>query len=254
MTSLPAPTLLHALNPAEPAQADRLMRGALAGLLRWQLSARPTPLAQLDAAHIAAQRAQDLDGFATGFVLRGRGLVWNDKERAIWDRVAAALLEQAQAQPTIAVHGRWTADRLVLGNGEWSAAEPELTATGPVGWDLVGLLRDPAFDWEEPQEIDWAIRWWDAARHAALPVDADFGAFWRAHEWLGLQRQLVQLGALYREPPDRPPTAKALDEALAVARLLAGAGRTALRYGPLKPLLRLLEPLSGAQVSAGFTF
>jgi hypothetical protein len=28
----------------------------------------------------------------------------------------------------------------------------------------------------------------------------------------------------------------------------------ALRYGPLKPLLRLLEPLSGARVQAGFTF
>jgi aminoglycoside/choline kinase family phosphotransferase len=254
MTSSPDATLLQVLNPADPAQADRLMRAALAGLLRWQLSARPAPLQRLD----AAPMARGLEDFASACAARGPGGRWTDRERATWDRVAAALVEQAQAQPFVAVHGHWTADRLVLREGAWTAAAAgadalapaPATASGPVCWDLVGLLRDPAFDWEEAQEIDWAIRWWDAARHAGLPVDADFGAFWRAHEWLGLQRQLVHLGQRYREPPLGPPAAPSSTE----ARLLSGAGRTALRYGPLKPLLRLLEPLSGAQVSAGFTF
>ena len=30
--------------------------------------------------------------------------------------------------------------------------------------------------------------------------------------------------------------------------------KVALRYAPLQPLLRLLEPLSGATVRAGYTF
>ncbi|HSC01551.1 MAG TPA: aminoglycoside phosphotransferase, partial [Burkholderiaceae bacterium] len=37
-------------------------------------------------------------------------------------------------------------------------------------------------------------------------------------------------------------------------RFFAYATRVALRYGPLTPLLALLEPLSGQAVRAGYTF
>jgi hypothetical protein len=37
-------------------------------------------------------------------------------------------------------------------------------------------------------------------------------------------------------------------------RFFAYATKVALRYRPLAPLLRLLEPLSGAAVKAGYTF
>jgi hypothetical protein len=36
--------------------------------------------------------------------------------------------------------------------------------------------------------------------------------------------------------------------------LLAAASKVALRYGPLKPLLRLLQPLQGETLGAGYTF
>ncbi len=37
-------------------------------------------------------------------------------------------------------------------------------------------------------------------------------------------------------------------------RFFGYATQVALRYRPLAPLLRLLEPLSGAAVKAGYTF
>ena len=37
-------------------------------------------------------------------------------------------------------------------------------------------------------------------------------------------------------------------------RFFSYAQRVALRYAPLRPLLKLLEPLSGASVRAGYTF
>jgi N-acetylmuramate 1-kinase len=37
-------------------------------------------------------------------------------------------------------------------------------------------------------------------------------------------------------------------------RFFGYAQRVALRYAPLRPLLALLEPMSGARLGAGFTF
>jgi len=42
------------------------------------------------------------------------------------------------------------------------------------------------------------VRYWERARKAGLPVDADFGAFWRDFEWMGVQRQLKVLGIFAR--------------------------------------------------------
>ena len=41
---------------------------------------------------------------------------------------------------------------------------------GPIGYDVASLLRDAFISWEEEQELDWAIRYWEAARKASLPV------------------------------------------------------------------------------------
>ena len=69
---------------------------------------------------------------------------------------------------------------------------------GPITYDLVSLLRDAYIEWDEERQIDWAVRYWERARGAGLPVDADFGAFWRDFEWMGVQRQLKVLGIFAR--------------------------------------------------------
>jgi N-acetylmuramate 1-kinase len=172
---------------------------------------------------------------------------WNAAEQALWARVGAQLVGSAQAQPRVAVRGGWSlAD---------AAAPPDDRAavTGPITCDIAALLRDGGVAEDEGAELDLAIRWWDGARRAGLPVDPDFGECWRALEWMGLQRQLMLLGQACR---DTPGSGAAADTAHAarLANLLAGASKVALRYGPLKPLLRLLQPLQGETVGAGYTF
>ena len=88
--------------------------------------------------------------------------------------------------------------------------------------------------------LDLAVRWWQLARNAGLPVEADFGETWRALEWMSLLQRLLQLAT---------PSDKATE-----ARLLGQASRVALRYASLKPLLHLLQPLGAAAPEAGFTF
>jgi N-acetylmuramate 1-kinase len=125
---------------------------------------------------------------------------------------------------------------------------------GPITYDLVSLLRDAFISWDEAQEIDWAVRWWQQARSAGLPLgdvfEADFGEFWRALEWMGLQRHLKLMGIFCRlKHRDGKP--HHVDD---LPRFFQYATRVAMRYGPLKPLLALLEPLSGRRVAQAFTF
>ena len=72
------------------------------------------------------------------------------------------------------------------------------------------------------------MRWWQQARRAGLPVDADFGEFWRALEWMGLQRHLKVLGIFCRlkHRDGKPRYAEDLP------RFFAYAQRVALRYTP----------------------
>jgi hypothetical protein len=67
---------------------------------------------------------------------------------------------------------------------------------GPISYDVASLFRDAYLSWPEERVIDWVARYWEQAKRAQLPVDPDFGAFYRALEWMGLQRHLKVLGIL----------------------------------------------------------
>ncbi len=69
---------------------------------------------------------------------------------------------------------------------------------GPVTYDIASLMRDAFLSWDEEFVLDITIRYWTAARKAGLPVDEDFGAFYRAVEWMGLQRHLKVAGIFAR--------------------------------------------------------
>ena len=68
-------------------------------------------------------------------------------------------------------------------------------------------------------------------------MDADFGEFWRACEWMGLQRHLKVLGIFarinYRD--GKPRYLADTPRFIKYARDVAG------RYRELAPLLKLLE-------------
>jgi aminoglycoside/choline kinase family phosphotransferase len=113
---------------------------------------------------------------------------------------------------------------------------------GPITYDVASLLRDAFISWEEEQEIDWAVRYWQAARKAGLPMPDDFGDFWRELEWMGLQRHLKVLGIFCRLKHRDAKPAYSKD----LPRFFAYAHKVSARYNALRPLSRLLEPLMGA--------
>ena len=104
----------------------------------------------------------------------------------------------------------------------WGAftGQPEMTRSALEALDSVGL-----------------------ADKAGLPVDRDFGEFWRALEWMGLQRHLKVLGIFSRLKHRDGKPAYSAD----LPRFFAYAHKVAARYSELRPLARLLEPLMGAE-------
>ena len=113
---------------------------------------------------------------------------------------------------------------------------------GPISYDVASLLRDAFISWDEEQEIDWAVRYWERRARPALPVPDDFGEFWRAARMDGPAAPPEGAGHLL--PPEAPRRQAAYSADL--PRFFAYAHKVATRYNALRPLSRLLEPLMGA--------
>ena len=246
LTDLGDQQYLQALQAADEAQADRLMRQALTSLVRWQQGVAADTLPVFDAAQIGRELAL----FPQWCVQREFGQTWNAAQQTAWTSVVELLTRDLLAQPAIAVHSDWMPRNLMVCDEGPGILDFQDAVRGPITYDLASLLRDAFLSWDEARQIDWAVRWWEQARAAGLPVERDFGELWRQLEWTGLQRHLRILGVFCRLK-HRDGKAAYVQE---LPRFFGYATQVAQRYRPLAPLLRLLEPLSGAAVQTGYTF
>jgi hypothetical protein len=240
---------LDALREADAARADALMRDAITALVQWQARVPADTLPPYDEVLLARELAL----FPEWCVQREFGIAWTSAQQHAWQGICRLLIDSALAQPVVAVHRDWMPRNLMVSEPNPGILDFQDAVRGPLSYDVASLLRDAFISWDEERELDWAVRWWQQARKAAVPMGAlgeDFGECWRALEWMGLQRHLKVLGIFCRlkHRDGKPRYAEDLP------RFFGYATRVALRYTPLKPLLGLLEPLSGARVSAGFTF
>ncbi|HEX4508728.1 MAG TPA: phosphotransferase [Burkholderiaceae bacterium] len=246
LTDLGDTPYLGALQGADAASADRLMRDAIAALVQWQCRVDATTLPPYDEALLR----RELELFPEWGVRREFGLEWTAAEAATWADMSARLIASALAQPMVAVHRDWMPRNLMVTQPNPGVLDFQDAVRGPITYDLASLLRDAFISWDEERELDWAVRYWEQARAAGLPVHPDFGAFWQAAEWMGLQRHLKVIGIFCRlKHRDGKPHYRA-----DLPRFFAYATRVATRYARLRPLLKLLEPLSGAEVRPGYTF
>ena len=238
--------LQTAQREGDAARCDRLMRDAIGALVQWQSRIDASVLPPYDDALLRRELAL----FPEWCVGREYGAAWGEAERRTWDAACDTLVASALAQPTVAVHRDYMPRNLMIAEPNPGILDFQDAARGPISYDIASLLRDAFISWDEAQEIDWAVRYWEAARAAALPVDPDFGEFWRRLEWMGLQRHLKVLGIFCRlkHRDGKPKYAEDLP------RFFRYADRVCLRYREFAPLARLLEPLAGLERGVGYTF
>ena len=232
LTDLGRQTYLHVIDTGN---ADRLMADATVALVRWQLASREGELPPYDKALLK----RDLDLFPEWYVGRHLGVTLTPAERASLEEVFARILESNLAQARVYVHRDFMPRNLMVSDPNPGVIDFQDAVYGPVSYDIASLARDAFLTWEEERVLDWTIRYWERARKASLPVPADFAAFWRDVEWMGLQRHLKVLG-IFARIKHRDGKDGYLEDA---PRFIAYVRHATTRYGELAPLARIMDRL-----------
>lgn len=236
-------TYLSALNEDN---AAALFSDAIGALVAWQAASRPGVLPPYDRALL--QREMDL--FPEWYIGRHLGLTLSDAQRTTLAGITTLLADSALAQPAVYVHRDYMPRNLMLSTPNPGILDFQDAVYGPITYDVASLFRDAFISWPEERIIDWVARYWEQAKRAQLPVDVDFGDFYRALEWMGLQRHLKVLGIFARiRYRDGKPAY--LEDA---PRFLAYVRAVCARYAVLAPLARLLDELEQRRPQVGYTF
>jgi len=217
--------------------APRLYSDAIDALIRWQTATRVGALPPYDEALLARELAL----FPAWYVERHLGRTLSPAQAQTLAQAFRLILDNNLAQPQVYVHRDYHSRNLMVSDPNPGVLDFQDAVLGPITYDLVSLLRDAYIAWDEEQQLDWAVRYWERARKAGLPVDADFGIFWRDFEWMGVQRQLKVLG-IFARLCHRDGKAAYVDDMPQVMAYLRGACG---RYRGLAPLLALVDELEG---------
>lgn len=245
LTDLGDTTFLAALE-RDRGRAAGLFADATGALVRWQLASREGVLPPYDEALLR----RELNLFPDWYVARHLGLELDPRQRSALEGVFASIVANNLAQPRVYVHRDFMPRNLMVADPNPGILDFQDAVHGPITYDLASLYRDAFISWEEREVLDGSIRYWEQARRAGLPVDADFGSFYRDVEWMGLQRHLKVLG-IFARLNYRDAKKGYLED---TPRFLGYVRATAGRYGELRPLLVLLDELEQRSPQVGYTF
>lgn len=243
LTDLGATTYLNGFDADNP---PRLMSDAIDALIQWQLSSKPGVLPPYDDALLR----REVQLFPDWYVAKHLDTALSDAQCTAFDQVTQLLINAALAQPKVYVHRDYMPRNLMISTPNPGVLDFQDAVYGPITYDVASLFRDAFVSWPEQQELDWVIRYWERAKAAGLPVNTDFGEFWREFEWMGLQRHIKVLGIFarinYRD--GKPHYLKD------TPRFIGYARRVSARYRELAPFAKLLDELENRANAVGYTF
>jgi aminoglycoside/choline kinase family phosphotransferase len=243
LSDLGTTTFLNGFTADNP---DALFSDAIDALIKLQCASRRGVLPAYDAALLQ----RELDLFPDWYVGKHLQTSLTDAQSAAFAGVARLLIDAALAQPAVYVHRDYMPRNLMISTPNPGVLDFQDAVYGPITYDVASLFRDAFVSWPEARELDWVIRYWERAKSAGLPVNADFATFWRDFEWMGLQRHLKVLGIFARiNYRDGKPHYLA-----DTPRFINYARRVSARYRELTPMARLLDELEGRALKTGYTF
>lgn len=259
LSDLGEQTLLSVLDPQQPGAALPYFKDAIGALIDWQRASRAGVLPAYDAALLQ----RELRLFPEWYLQQHRGVVLDDTARSQLDKTFALIVERNLAAPAVFVHRDFMPRNLMLPRDGFDPTEPahrlgvldfQDAVHGPVTYDIACLMRDAFLTWEEDMVLDVTIRYWEQARRAGLldhdGWSEDFGAFYRAVDWMALQRHLKVAG-IFARLTLRDGKPKYLADA---PRFIHYIRSTALRYRELTPLPRLIDRAEGWEAASGFAY
>ncbi|MEZ5646738.1 MAG: phosphotransferase [Burkholderiaceae bacterium] len=264
LTDLGSQTMMEQIDVTDPQANQARYLQAVDTLLAWQLASKPGELPPYDEALLR----RELQLFPDWYLGRYRQVAVEGRLAATLQTSFDTIVARCLAQPTVHVHRDFMPRNLMIPHAPpLRGSLPDRTPAqllgvldfqdavhGPITYDIASLMRDAFLSWEEDFVIDVTVRYWEKARKAGLmdfeDWHSDFGAFYRAVEWMGLQRHLKVAG-IFARLTLRDGKPKYLADA---PRFIGYIRATAHRYRELAPLLRLVDEVEGLQAASGFAF
>lgn len=236
------------LDALDDGNADALYADASRALIALQAASREGVFPAYDRELLL----RELMLYPDWYVARHKGITLTDADRDLLHRSFETLLANNLGQPRVLVHRDYHSRNLMRLDGEVNPGVLDFqdAVYGPLTYDLVSLLRDAYIGWPEERVIDWAVRHWERARKARLPVQQDFSEFYRDFEWMGLQRHLKVLGIFVRLS-HRDGKRRYLDD---LPLVLDYVVKTASRYNAFTGLAKLIDRIETRDVRVGYTF
>ena len=224
-----------------------LYQAATDSLIKLQLASQPKQLPDYDEALLT----REMQLFPDWYVAKQLNLSLSAEQQTVLNDTFAVLNRNVLAQAKVYVHRDFHSRNLMLtAQNNPGVLDFQDAVYGPITYDLVSLLKDAYVAWDEEQVIDSAVRYWQPAKKAGLPVPQDFSEFYRDFEWMGAQRHIKVLGIFARLSHRDGKHAYLKDQPLVMGQLR----KVCERYVELRPMLRLLNQLEKVTPQAGYTF
>ena len=284
LSDLGSQTMMEQIQPENPGANHARYLQAVDTLLAWQLASKPGVLPHYDAPLLR----RELQLFPDWYLAQHKGVTLAGKDADTLAQAFESIVRHNLSGPSVYVHRDFMPRNLMIpmdaaptlpaargplppegSVSPWGApaAKPGRTPAqqlgvldfqdavyGPISYDIASLMRDAFLTWEEDFVIDITIRYWEKARKAGLmdfeDWHSDFGAFYRAVEWMGLQRHLKVAG-IFARLTLRDGKPKYLAD---TPRFIHYIRNTAHRYRALGPLLKLIDQIEGFEAASGFAF
>jgi aminoglycoside/choline kinase family phosphotransferase len=242
-------TFLSALqSPNGMTIAADLYRDASQALIKMQLASKPNILPSYDEALLT----REMQLLPDWYIAKHLNVTLTEQQQAVLNKTFTLLNQNILAQSKVYVHRDYHSRNLMVQSSshDLGVLDFQDAVYGPITYDLVSLLKDAYISWDEDQILDWAVRYWQSAKKAGLPVPDDVADFYRDFEWMGAQRHIKVLGIFARlyHRDDKDGYLKDMPLVMDYLR------RVCDRYIELKPMLRLLDQLAGVELKAGYTF
>jgi aminoglycoside/choline kinase family phosphotransferase len=154
LSDLGAQTYLQALTPQN---AKQLFGEASDALVLWQRATRAGELPPYDEALLR----RELGLFPEWYLGRHRSRSLSGEAKNSLEKVFAALVRSALAQPQVYVHRDYMPRNLMLSQPNPGVLDFQDAVLGPITYDAVSLFRDAFLSWDEDFVIDGAARYWE---------------------------------------------------------------------------------------------
>jgi N-acetylmuramate 1-kinase len=251
LTDLGSQTMMEGIDQAEPlANFPRYMQ-ATDALIQWQLASKPGVLPPYDEALLRRELAL----FPDWYVAKHRQFTLDPKQQQTLQSAFDLIVRRNLAAPSVYVHRDFMPRNLMLsGDKKLGVLDFQDAAYGPISYDIASLMRDAFLTWDEEFVLEVTVRYWEKARKAGLMEfedwSQDFGAFYRAVEWMGLQRHLKVAG-IFARLTLRDGKEKYLADA---PRFIHYIRNTCNRYRELGPFLKVIDEMERLQEASGWSF